>query len=97
MIHPGMSPDGKRPMSMPLHATMLGFILTDANISKSSLQRCLTQAVALSFNRISIDGDMSTNDSVIALANGEAGNKNCIRFQIHRQPDRDWPISGGTE
>ena len=75
MIHPGMSPDGKRPMSMPLHATMLGFILTDANISKSSLQRCLTQAVALSFNRISIDGDMSTNDSVIALANGEAGNK----------------------
>ncbi len=75
MIHPGMSPDGKRPMSMPLHATMLGFILTDANISKSTLQRCLTQAVALSFNRISIDGDMSTNDSVIALANGEAGNK----------------------
>jgi glutamate N-acetyltransferase/amino-acid N-acetyltransferase len=75
MIQPGMSPSGKRPYSMPLHATMLSFITTDAAISKSTLQRCLTEAVAKTFNRITVDGDMSTNDTVLVLANGLAGNK----------------------
>lgn len=75
MIHPGMSPTGKRPYSMPLHATMLSFITTDAAIAKPTLQRCLTEAVASTFNRITVDGDMSTNDTVILLANGLAGNK----------------------
>ncbi len=75
MIHPGMSPTGKRPASTPLHATMLCFITTDAEVEKKTLQRCLTEAVALSFNRITVDGDMSTNDTVLVLANGKAGNK----------------------
>jgi len=75
MIHPGMSPTGKRPYSMPLHATMLSFITTDASIGKPTLQRCLTEAVASTFNRITVDGDMSTNDTVLVLANGLAGNK----------------------
>lgn len=74
MIHPGMSPSGQRPLSMPLHATMLGFVTTDACIDKLTLQQCLTQSVASSFNRITVDGDMSTNDTVLALANGLAEN-----------------------
>jgi glutamate N-acetyltransferase/amino-acid N-acetyltransferase len=61
MIHPGM-------------ATMLAFITTDAAIESSVLKRALKIAVEQSFNRITVDGDMSTNDSVIALANGMAGN-----------------------
>ncbi|MBI1177100.1 bifunctional glutamate N-acetyltransferase/amino-acid acetyltransferase ArgJ [bacterium] len=75
MIHPGMSPTGKRPATLPLHATMLSFITTDAAIDSKTLQRCLNEAVALSFNRITVDGDMSTNDTVLVLANGLAGNK----------------------
>ena len=74
MIHPGMSPTGKRPASMPLHATMLAFLTTDAAIDPKTLQRCLTEAAAQSFNRITVDGDMSTNDTVLVLANGLAGN-----------------------
>lgn len=74
MIHPGMSPTGKRPAALPLHATMLCFITTDAAINSRTLQRCLNEAVALSFNRITVDGDMSTNDTVLVLANGLAGN-----------------------
>lgn len=74
MIEPGMSPSGKRPRSVPLHATMLGFITSDAAISSKALKSALRQAVALSFNRITIDGDMSTNDTVVALSNGMAGN-----------------------
>ncbi len=74
MIHPGMSPNGKRPATLPLHATMLCFITTDAAIEAKTLQRCLNEAVALSFNRITVDGDMSTNDTVLVLANGLAGN-----------------------
>jgi glutamate N-acetyltransferase/amino-acid N-acetyltransferase len=53
---------------------MLGFITSDACISSPALKKALREAVALTFNRITIDGDMSTNDTVLALANGEAGN-----------------------
>ena len=74
MIQPGMSPTGARPASS-LHATMLGFITTDAAIRSLELRKSLEVAVALSFNRITVDGDMSTNDTVLALANGLAGNK----------------------
>jgi glutamate N-acetyltransferase/amino-acid N-acetyltransferase len=74
MIEPGMSPTGKRPASRPLHATMLGFITSDARISSPALKKALREAVALTFNRITIDGDMSTNDTVLALANGRADN-----------------------
>jgi glutamate N-acetyltransferase/amino-acid N-acetyltransferase len=56
------------------HATMLAFITTDAAIAPHALKRALRVAVEQSFNRITVDGDMSTNDSVIMLANGLAGN-----------------------
>jgi glutamate N-acetyltransferase/amino-acid N-acetyltransferase len=78
MIQPGMSPTGARPATLPhggLHATMLGFITTDAAIDAKVLQAALNEAVAQSFNRITVDGDMSTNDTVLVLANGLAGNK----------------------
>ena len=60
-------------MIEPNMATMLAFIVTDFDASHASLQDSLNKANAKSFNTISIDGDMSTNDSVILLANGEAG------------------------
>ncbi|MBI1840530.1 MAG: bifunctional glutamate N-acetyltransferase/amino-acid acetyltransferase ArgJ [Verrucomicrobia bacterium] len=76
MIQPGMSATGARPAALPqgLHATMLCFITTDASIEPAGLQAALREAVARSFNRITVDGDMSTNDTVLALANGLAGN-----------------------
>jgi glutamate N-acetyltransferase/amino-acid N-acetyltransferase len=58
----------------PNMATMLSFVTTDAAIRKADLQKALRTAVAQSFNRITVDGDMSTNDTVLALANGRAGN-----------------------
>ena len=61
MIHPDM-------------ATMLGFLTTDAQVDADCLQRVLTTAVDASFNMVTIDGDNSTNDSVLVLASGEAGN-----------------------
>jgi glutamate N-acetyltransferase/amino-acid N-acetyltransferase len=60
MIHPDM-------------ATMLAVITTDARIEPARLDRCLRGAVARSFNRISVDGDMSTNDTVLVLASGASG------------------------
>ena len=60
-------------MIAPSMATMLCFITTDANISQACLQQAVQETVESSFNRITIDGDMSTNDTVIVLANGESG------------------------
>jgi glutamate N-acetyltransferase/amino-acid N-acetyltransferase len=60
MIHPNM-------------ATMLCFVTTDASIDKATLRGCVDEAVEHSFNRISVDGDTSTNDTVIVLANGASG------------------------
>ena len=62
-------------MIEPNMATMLAFLTTDANASNSYLKGVLEQAVNRSFNRITIDGDMSTNDSVLFLANGNSGVK----------------------
>ncbi|MEN3005353.1 bifunctional glutamate N-acetyltransferase/amino-acid acetyltransferase ArgJ [Dehalobacterium formicoaceticum] len=62
MIHPNM-------------ATMLGFITTDASIEPEILQKSLKKAVDKSFNMISVDGDTSTNDMTLILANGLAENK----------------------
>ncbi|MGJ8633550.1 MAG: bifunctional glutamate N-acetyltransferase/amino-acid acetyltransferase ArgJ [Luteolibacter sp.] len=56
-------------MICPSMATMLCFITTDANVSKDGLQRAVQEAVEESFNRITIDGDMSTNDTVMVMAN----------------------------
>jgi glutamate N-acetyltransferase/amino-acid N-acetyltransferase len=75
MIHPGMSPTGARPATLPLHATMLCFVTTDAAIDAKALRAALQEGTAQSFNRITVDGDMSTNDTVLVLANGLAGNK----------------------
>lgn len=55
-------------MIQPNMATMLGFIATDANIEQTLLQTCLSEAVELSFNRITVDGDTSTNDACVLLA-----------------------------
>ena len=74
MIQPGMSPNGARPASLPLHATMLAYLTTDVKIPAGTLRKCLREAVANSFNCITVDGDMSTNDTVLILANGLAGN-----------------------
>jgi glutamate N-acetyltransferase/amino-acid N-acetyltransferase len=60
-------------MICPSMATMLCLITTDAKVTSSCLQKALLDAVDMSFNRITIDGDMSTNDTVIALANGQSG------------------------
>lgn len=62
-------------MIAPNMATMLGFVATDARISRSLLQQTLSWAVDRSFNCISVDGETSTNDMVIMFANGAAGNK----------------------
>ncbi|KAI0060661.1 arginine biosynthesis bifunctional protein ArgJ beta chain [Artomyces pyxidatus] len=61
MIHPNMGPP---------HATLLGCVATDAAVKPRSLQSALTYAVERSFNAISVDGDMSTNDTIVAFANG---------------------------
>lgn len=59
----------------PNMATMLCFLTTDAVIDKKELQRALSVSVEHSFNRITVDGDMSTNDTVLILANRTAGHK----------------------
>jgi glutamate N-acetyltransferase / amino-acid N-acetyltransferase len=77
MIQPGMRSPVTAPAwpGKPLrHATMLCFLTTDASVSPIVLRQCLNDAVSKSFNRITVDGDTSTNDSVIMLANGLAGN-----------------------
>lgn len=61
MIHPNM-------------CTMLGFVTTDLNISKELLQEALSENVKDTYNMVSVDGDTSTNDTVLLLANGMAGN-----------------------
>ena len=87
MIQPGMSANGARPAALShggLHATMLCFITTDAVIDSKVLQAALQEAVAQSFNRITVDGDMSTNDTVLVLANGLAGNPSLVAADVRR-------------
>ena len=60
-------------MISPSMATMLCFITTDANVPKEALRKSVLECVEGSFNRITIDGDMSTNDTVMVLANGASG------------------------
>ena len=62
-------------MINPNMATMLAFITSDVDIEKSALQKILKNSVNKSFNQISVDGDQSTNDTVLLLANGMAKNK----------------------
>ena len=76
MIEPGM-------------ATLLSFILTDADIDDQTMRRALREAVDQSFNAISVDGCMSTNDTVLLLANGLAGNRKI------RTSTRDYTVFAG--
>jgi len=59
-------------MIQPNMATMLGFIATDARIEQTLLQQCLSNAAEQSFNRITVDGDTSTNDACVLLASGSS-------------------------
>jgi glutamate N-acetyltransferase/amino-acid N-acetyltransferase len=76
MIEPGM-------------ATLLAFVLTDADIDDAAMKRALREAVDQSFNAISVDGCMSTNDTVLILANGLAGNRKI------RTTTRDYAVFTG--
>lgn len=73
MIHPNM-------------ATMLGFITTDVAIEQPLLQKAIARAGEISFNRVTVDGDTSTNDSLFILANGKAKN------DVIREAGRDYQI-----
>ena len=73
MIHPNM-------------ATMLGFVTTDANIDHEDLQFALKEITNQTFNMITVDGDTSTNDMVLVMANGLAGNEKLT------QNHPDWPL-----
>jgi glutamate N-acetyltransferase/amino-acid N-acetyltransferase len=68
MIHPQLAS-----ATAPLHATMLVYLFTDAALHPTTLDRYLRAATEASFNRISIDGDTSTNDTVLMLCSGESG------------------------
>ncbi len=74
MIHPNM-------------ATMLAAVVTDADITAEALQAALKDAADRSFNRISVDGDTSTNDTLVVLANGLAGNPLLSRSDDPRSDD----------
>jgi len=73
-------------MIEPNMATLLGFLATDAAVDCGALRRCLSSAVAASFNRITVDGDQSTNDTVLFMANGVAGNA------ALDEKHSDWPV-----
>lgn len=68
-------------MIAPNMATMLAFITTDVNISHTLLKKAFTKASDMSFNRITVDGDTSTNDMALILANGKAENKTIVSEQ----------------
>jgi glutamate N-acetyltransferase/amino-acid N-acetyltransferase len=72
-------------MIEPCMATMLCFLTTDAAVEAGALQAALAEAVDRSFNRVTVDGDQSCNDTVLLMANGAAGNRALNRK--HRQ----WP------
>ncbi len=59
----------------PKQATMLAYLTTDAAVTREFLETCLKHSLDASFNRITVDGDTSTNDTFVALANGRAGNE----------------------
>ncbi|AGA92322.1 glutamate N-acetyltransferase/amino-acid acetyltransferase [Thioflavicoccus mobilis 8321] len=65
-------------MIRPDMATMLAFIATDAAVDRDLLRRCLTEAVAGTFNAITVDGDTSTNDACVLVATGALGNREII-------------------
>lgn len=79
-------------MIRPNMATMLAFVTTDASVNSNALHIALKQAVDRTFNRITVDGDTSTNDMVLVMANGMAGNETLT------ESHPEWPafLSGLT-
>jgi glutamate N-acetyltransferase/amino-acid N-acetyltransferase len=77
-------------MIAPNMATMLAFLTTDADVAPDALQGCLSAAVLRSFNRITVDGDQSTNDTVLFMANGASGAPRLTREHA------DWPAFAGA-
>jgi glutamate N-acetyltransferase/amino-acid N-acetyltransferase len=73
-------------MIEPNMATMLGFFLTDARVPAAALRTALKEVTGNTFNRISVDGDMSTNDTALVLASGKAGNRPL------RPGHKDWRV-----
>lgn len=73
MIHPNM-------------ATMLGFVTTDAAIEEKTLQKALRDITDVSFNQITVDGETSTNDMVLVMANG------CAENECLTEDHKDWPL-----
>ncbi|WP_339247777.1 bifunctional ornithine acetyltransferase/N-acetylglutamate synthase [Bacillus sp. FSL R5-0523] len=73
MIHPNM-------------ATMLGFVTTDAAIEEKALQKALREITDVSFNQITVDGETSTNDMVLVMANG------CAENECLTEDHPDWPV-----
>ena len=76
-------------MIQPNMATMLGFLATDAKISQENLQKCLVMAVEPSFNRITVDGDTSTNDACVLMASGKS-----LLPEIMPGPEDTWQSLG---
>lgn len=72
-------------MIEPNMATMLGFITTDAAVQPEALDQALREAVEVSFNRVVVDGDRSTNDTVILMAGGAAGNQTLTPYHSQWQ------------
>lgn len=73
MIHPDLGPQRPLQRAGPPHATMLAFVVTDAVVDVQLLQQCLERAADLTFNACSVDGDTSTNDTLLVLASGRSG------------------------
>ena len=88
MIHPQLVP----------HATMLVYILTDADATPAVLDGYLRQAIEVSFNRISVDGDTSTNDTVLLLASGASGvTIGAGNRRLCRRVDRGMHLAGAPD
>ena len=77
-------------MIHPQMATTLGFVLTDANIPVPALRAMLKRGVERSYNRLSVDGDTSTNDTLVLLANGASG----VRPDAKELPKVEEAITG---
>ena len=76
-------------MIQPNMATMLAYLLTDADVDGAALRAVFTEGIARSFNAISVDGCMSTNDTALILANGRAGNRQIRRRSKEYAPFRE--------
>src|SRR6185437_11194180 len=80
-------------MIQPRMATTLGFVMTDAQIPVAALRALLKRSVEHSYNRISVDGDTSTNDTLLLLANGASG----VRPDPKEMPRVEEAVAGVME